>query len=190
MVSLQREPVDLGLGVLEFGALEDLPVSEALHQCEVMCASHVQDLGGSARGERTGAQEYHRLIGDGAVERLAKSYPVLGFEPSHVSGASHSVVASSERLRLFLLPDIERFLKIERASLEVDVAFGKNFDASSGQVSVEGGDGSHQDIPGFSVREGRGADPHAQLIGFGPCAEVGDQDLEQIFPRLVEETKM
>src|SRR5215510_16210465 len=71
---------ELGLGSLERGAYDDLPIAVSPCEDKLMCTHHIQDLRSSARRKRIGAQHGEALIADNLVKTIfivAKVSPVL-----------------------------------------------------------------------------------------------------------------
>ena len=82
LLELLIHALDLGLGLLEPGGLDDLPALASLCDGKLVRTHHIQDLRGSARRERVRAQHGQALIGDRLVQGLfvfAEVLPVLLF---------------------------------------------------------------------------------------------------------------
>jgi hypothetical protein len=78
--------------LLELSGLDDFPLPASFGYCELVRARHVQDFGGSADGERVGAEHGNGLTEDSLIKRFfvfAKVCPVLRFKSERVAGNSH-----------------------------------------------------------------------------------------------------
>src|SRR5439155_1292740 len=130
---------------------------------------------------------------DRLVEGLfvfAKVLPVLLFEPGRISSDSHAGVAAGQCASELLMPGANHSLQIKRAILEIPLAGGDNLYAVACQVAIKLGDGLIQRMLGFVNRHGLGNHPQAELFAFQSSLAIGDQRVEDIVFRLVEEAKM
>ena len=88
------------------------------------------------------------------------------------------------------MPGANHSLQIKRAILEIPLAGGDNLYAVACQVAIKLGDGLIQRMLGFVNRHGLGNHPQAELFAFQSSLAIGDQRVEDIVFRLVEEAKM
>src|SRR2546428_7485407 len=146
---------------------------------------------GSACGERVRAQDGQALIGDRPVERLfvfAEVLPVLLFEPGRISGHSHTGVPSGQCESESLMPTAHHSLEIKRATLEIPVAGRDDVYAVVRPVSIKIGNDLFQRMPHLFLPHGPGNHPQAELLAFQSSLAIGDQRIEEVLFRLVEET--
>ena len=193
LFELLIQSLDFGLGLLDPGGFDDVPTPVSLCCGKLVGTHHIQDFSRPARGERIGAQHGQALIGDRLVEGLfvfAKVLPVLLFEPGRISSDSHAGVAAGQCASELLMPGANHSLQIKRAILEIPLAGGDNLYAVACQVAIKLGDGLIQRMLGFVNRHGLGNHPQAELFAFQSSLAIGDQRVEDIVFRLVEEAKM
>jgi hypothetical protein len=88
------------------------------------------------------------------------------------------------------MPTAYNSLEIKRATLKVPVAGRDNFNAVVREVSIKVGNSPFQCMAGFCLPHGLGNHPQAELLAFQSGFAIGDHRVEEVFFRLVEETKV
>ena len=124
------ELIELGLGSLERGSFDNVPVAVSPCEHELVSTDNVQDLRGPARREGVRAQHREAPIPDDLVEAIlivAKVVPILLREPGGVPGYSDSGVTFGRYLSEFLIPSARQSRAIKCATLEKPLAGRRNF---------------------------------------------------------------
>ena len=86
------------------------------------------------------------------------------------------------------MPTAHHSLEIKRATLEIPVVGRDNVYALVRQVSIKVRNDFLQRTPGLVHTHGLGNHPQAELLAFQASLAIGDQRVEEILFRLVEET--
>src|SRR5258705_13529874 len=86
------------------------------------------------------------------------------------------------------MPTVHHSLEVKRATLEIPVAGRDDVYAVVRQVSIKIRNDSLQRMPGLLLTHGLGNHPQAKLLAFQSSLAVGDQRVEEILFRLVEQT--
>src|SRR5439155_22484291 len=96
-------------------------------------------------------------------------------------------IAATHCARELFVPSVNHSVKIERAIVKIPVAGGNNLDAAIGDARVDVRHDVSQRTLGVYLRHGRGNHPEAELVAVQSGFAVGDQRVEQLGFRLVEE---
>src|SRR5262249_16109416 len=88
------------------------------------------------------------------------------------------------------MPTVDHSSEFKPAALEVPVASRDDFNALARQVLIEIRSSAFQRMTGFCLHHGTGNHPQAELLTFQSGLAIGDQRIEEVFLRLVKETKV
>src|SRR5919201_3198230 len=116
--------VEFGLGSLQRGSFDNVPVPVSPCEHELVSTNNIEDLRGPARREGVRAQYREAPIPDDLVEAIfivAKVPPILLREPGGVPGYSDTGVTFGRYLSEFLIPSACQSRAIKCATLEKPV---------------------------------------------------------------------
>ena len=118
------EMLEFGLGSLERGGLDNLPIPVSPGEDKLVRPHDIQDLRSAAPRKGVRAQHREALIADHFVETIfvvTEVTPVLPCQPGRIPGHSHAGVTSGGYARELFIPAACQSLAIERATREKPV---------------------------------------------------------------------